>query len=217
MHTSRNYVTNYIHMSFTSSCLDGNCLKGFEIHSPMDVNESLCLVIQSLVSKACDWIHSAEACLQLLVVSNACDWTSHDWVDQTMSYQLIQTTSFAMHPRLVEYTPLKLSSGYTVASCCFLLNDDVTDDVIILTLPLVSSSADCDDITADVIIADPSFSLLQRLLAQQLISLHLLNSNHLLIPVVLHCYVCCCLVQHCSSAVNGFLNSDCQQIRQQYL
>ncbi|KZV13857.1 hypothetical protein F511_44927 [Dorcoceras hygrometricum] len=43
--------------------------------------------------------------------------------------------------------------------------------------------AGCDDITADVIIADPAFSLLQRLLAQQLISLHLLNSNHLLIDV----------------------------------
>ncbi|KZV35785.1 two-component sensor protein histidine protein kinase [Dorcoceras hygrometricum] len=50
-------------------------------------------------------------CLQLVLqslVSNACDWTSHDWVDQTMSYQLIQTTSFAMHPRLIEYTSLLL-------------------------------------------------------------------------------------------------------------
>ncbi|KZV32753.1 hypothetical protein F511_31901 [Dorcoceras hygrometricum] len=27
----------------------------------------------------------------------------NDWVDQTMSYPLIQTTLFAMHPRLVEY------------------------------------------------------------------------------------------------------------------
>ncbi|KZV32452.1 hypothetical protein F511_15710 [Dorcoceras hygrometricum] len=34
--------------------------------------------------------------------------------------------------------------------------------------------ADCDDITTDVIIADPAFSLLQRLLAQQLIFLQLL-------------------------------------------
>ncbi|KZV56861.1 hypothetical protein F511_27728 [Dorcoceras hygrometricum] len=34
--------------------------------------------------------------------------------------------------------------------------------------------AGCDDITSDVIIADPAFSLLQRLLAQQLIFLHLL-------------------------------------------
>ncbi|KZV18603.1 protein BRANCHLESS TRICHOME [Dorcoceras hygrometricum] len=29
MHTSRNCVTNYIHMSFASSCLDGNCWKTF--------------------------------------------------------------------------------------------------------------------------------------------------------------------------------------------
>ncbi|KZV27083.1 hypothetical protein F511_14103 [Dorcoceras hygrometricum] len=35
----------------------------------------------------------------------------------------------------------------------------------------------------------------------------------------IHCYVCCCqlLVQHCSSAVNSFLNSDSQQIRQHFL
>ncbi|KZV34171.1 hypothetical protein F511_29208 [Dorcoceras hygrometricum] len=30
----------------------------------------------------------------------------NDWLDQTMSYQLIQTTSFAMHPRLlIHYAP----------------------------------------------------------------------------------------------------------------
>ncbi|KZV55801.1 hypothetical protein F511_20530 [Dorcoceras hygrometricum] len=33
----------------------------------------------------------------------------NDWLDQTMSYQLIQTTSFAMHPRLKKYL-LVLSS-----------------------------------------------------------------------------------------------------------
>ncbi|KZV50622.1 hypothetical protein F511_33279 [Dorcoceras hygrometricum] len=33
MHTSRNCVTNYIHMSFTSSCLDGNCVGKVLIHS----------------------------------------------------------------------------------------------------------------------------------------------------------------------------------------
>ncbi|KZV24162.1 serine/threonine-protein kinase TOR-like [Dorcoceras hygrometricum] len=86
----------------------------------------------------------------------------NDWLDQTMSYQLIQTTSFAMHPRL-------LATGY------FFLYD--------VALSLASGSsidwfyclpADCDDITTDVINTDPDFSLLQRVLAQQLISLHLL-------------------------------------------
>ncbi|KZV34149.1 hypothetical protein F511_42060 [Dorcoceras hygrometricum] len=33
MHTSRNCVTNYIHMSFMSSCLDGNCVGKVLIHS----------------------------------------------------------------------------------------------------------------------------------------------------------------------------------------
>ncbi|KZV19868.1 hypothetical protein F511_29941 [Dorcoceras hygrometricum] len=32
----------------------------------------------------------------------------NDWLDQTMSYQLIQTTSFAMHPRLVDYITVAL-------------------------------------------------------------------------------------------------------------
>ncbi|KZV41948.1 hypothetical protein F511_22431 [Dorcoceras hygrometricum] len=57
---------------------------------------------------ALDWMC---CCLRLVVqslVSNACDWNSHDWVDQTMSYQLIQTTSFAMHPRLIEYNAIAL-------------------------------------------------------------------------------------------------------------
>ncbi|KZV49690.1 hypothetical protein F511_23647 [Dorcoceras hygrometricum] len=39
MHTSRNCVTNYIHMSFTSSCLDGTCvgkpLDKFQISSAL--------------------------------------------------------------------------------------------------------------------------------------------------------------------------------------
>ncbi|KZV17986.1 hypothetical protein F511_40134 [Dorcoceras hygrometricum] len=36
----------------------------------------------------------------------------NDWLDQTMSYQLIQTTSFAMHPRLVEYNGVALDWMY---------------------------------------------------------------------------------------------------------
>ncbi|KZT75778.1 hypothetical protein F511_47197 [Dorcoceras hygrometricum] len=36
----------------------------------------------------------------------------NDWVDQTMSCQLIQTTSFAMHPRLIEYNAVALDWMY---------------------------------------------------------------------------------------------------------
>ncbi|KZV23878.1 retinoblastoma-related protein [Dorcoceras hygrometricum] len=36
----------------------------------------------------------------------------NDWLDQTMSYQLIQTTSFAMHPRLIEYNAVALDRMY---------------------------------------------------------------------------------------------------------
>ncbi|KZV14485.1 hypothetical protein F511_42952 [Dorcoceras hygrometricum] len=82
----------------------------------------------SRLDKSCDWMQSnswfietldwmccclrldvqlvLNICFQLIVqslVSNACDWISQRLVDQMMSYQLIQTTSFAMHPRLVKY------------------------------------------------------------------------------------------------------------------
>ncbi|KZV51311.1 hypothetical protein F511_43823 [Dorcoceras hygrometricum] len=58
-------------------------------------------------------------------------------------------------------------------------------------------NSDYDDVNDYVITAKPSADLARRRF--------------------LHCYVFCCqlLVQHCSSAVNGSLNSDCQQIRQQ--
>ncbi|KZV29860.1 hypothetical protein F511_06712 [Dorcoceras hygrometricum] len=57
-----------------------------------------------------------------------------------------------------------------------MLNDDVTADVIILTLQLVSSSADCDDITADVIIGDSRSSTSSQLLIVMTSSL-LLNAS----------------------------------------
>ncbi|KZV27937.1 serine/threonine-protein phosphatase 7 long form [Dorcoceras hygrometricum] len=96
----------------------------------------------------------------------------NDWVDQTMSYRLIKTTSFAKHPRLVEYNAEALVWIYC---SCLLLS-------CVCWLSTQRASAE---------------SLARRRF--------------------LHCYVCCCqlLVQHCSSAVNSFLNSDCQQIRQQ--
>ncbi|KZV48858.1 hypothetical protein F511_16665 [Dorcoceras hygrometricum] len=47
----------------------------------------------------------------------------NDWLDQTMSYQLIQTTSFAMHPRLVDYTSLLLCLKCTVAACWSFLEE----------------------------------------------------------------------------------------------
>ncbi|KZV22925.1 filament-like plant protein 7 [Dorcoceras hygrometricum] len=86
----------------------------------------------------------------------------NDWFDQTMSYQLIQTTSFAMHPRLVKYNAEALVWMY----CSCLLHLLVNIGFLLLVMSLLmtsstlsapaelSSSADCDDITADVIIAD---------------------------------------------------------------
>ncbi|KZV28763.1 hypothetical protein F511_29241 [Dorcoceras hygrometricum] len=46
---------------------------------------------------------------------------ARDWVDQTMSYQLIQMTSFAKHPRLVEYNAEALVWIYC---SCLLLSCD---------------------------------------------------------------------------------------------
>ncbi|KZV30064.1 hypothetical protein F511_06569 [Dorcoceras hygrometricum] len=42
----------------------------------------------------------------------------NDWLDQTMSYQLIQTTSFSMHPRLIEYNAVALDWMYKLPAGC---------------------------------------------------------------------------------------------------
>ncbi|KZV57155.1 hypothetical protein F511_36281 [Dorcoceras hygrometricum] len=84
----------------------------------------------------------------------------NDWLDQTMSYQLIQTTSFAMHHRLVDYITVALVWMY--CSCLLLATDcDVTADFINAdpALALLFTTAECDDITVDVIIADSRFLL----------------------------------------------------------
>ncbi|KZV55125.1 hypothetical protein F511_22637 [Dorcoceras hygrometricum] len=149
MHTSRNCVTNYIHMSFTSSCLDGN------------LHDLISAIDSSILSVDCvEWLNScslsyclffvttlrATAVSFLRLVVAPLQFTSHlvflfiavtgcpdvdlevlatagcpvvgremlatgfpnDWLDQTMSYQLIQTTLFAMHPRLVDYITVAL-------------------------------------------------------------------------------------------------------------
>ncbi|KZV33445.1 hypothetical protein F511_17761 [Dorcoceras hygrometricum] len=89
-------------------------------------------------------------CLQLVVqslVSNACDWTSHDWVDQTMSYQLIQTTSFAMHPRLVECNAEALVWMYKLPAASVPAGPFAPADL--------TSSAEHDVVTNDIIIDGP--------------------------------------------------------------
>ncbi|KZV20637.1 hypothetical protein F511_31120 [Dorcoceras hygrometricum] len=69
------------------------------------------LDMQSTV--AFDWIHCSS---RLLVVQSLVEKLAtgfpNDWLDQTMSYQLIQTTSFAMHPRMFEYNVVALDWMY---------------------------------------------------------------------------------------------------------
>ncbi|KZV16085.1 hypothetical protein F511_29010 [Dorcoceras hygrometricum] len=72
----------------------------------------------------------------------------NDWLNQTMSYQLIQTTSFAMHPRLIEYNDVALDWMY--CSCLLVLLR-----VVPAALQLLSSSAEHDVVTNDIIIDGP--------------------------------------------------------------
>ncbi|KZV23969.1 hypothetical protein F511_44860 [Dorcoceras hygrometricum] len=79
----------------------------------------------------------------------------NEWLDQTMSYQLIQTTSFAMHPRLVDYITVALVWMYY--SCLLVItiaNFFFTSTTACATADL-SSSADYDDITDYIIINGP--------------------------------------------------------------
>ncbi|KZV54710.1 putative LRR receptor-like serine/threonine-protein kinase [Dorcoceras hygrometricum] len=56
-------------------------------------------------TEARDWIHSG---CPVVGREKLATGFPNDWLDQTMSYQLIQTTSFAMHPRLIEYNAFAL-------------------------------------------------------------------------------------------------------------
>ncbi|KZV54687.1 hypothetical protein F511_41877 [Dorcoceras hygrometricum] len=62
----------------------------------------------------------------------------NDWLDQTMSYQLIQTTSFAMHPRLLLLIVMSL-----------LMSSLHSSPAGLLAPADLSSSADHDVVTDD--------------------------------------------------------------------
>ncbi|KZV17135.1 pentatricopeptide repeat-containing protein mitochondrial [Dorcoceras hygrometricum] len=79
MHTSRNCVTNYIHK--------------FNV---IVLGRELCW--KDVLAAGCPVVGR-----EILAPG-----FPNDWLDQTMSYQLIQTTSFAMHPRLVDYITVAL-------------------------------------------------------------------------------------------------------------
>ncbi|KZV36735.1 sensory histidine protein kinase [Dorcoceras hygrometricum] len=168
----------------------------------------------------------------------------NDWLDQTMSYQLIQTTSFVMHPRLDDYITVALVWMHcscllvTLESCtCWFFSlqrasaeslarrqnavvSINSNDIVLLSLtpntncwlhcssllidhPVrrrfslallfktadsfsstadhseLSSSADCDDITADVIIADSDLCASSQLLIVMTSSLLLIASSRI--------------------------------------
>ncbi|KZV42635.1 hypothetical protein F511_17559 [Dorcoceras hygrometricum] len=76
---------------------------------------------------------------------------SNDWLDQTMSYQLIQTTAFAMHPRLVDYITIAL----VWMNCILRLVNFFLSPAGLLAPADLSSSADHDVVTDDIIIDGP--------------------------------------------------------------
>ncbi|KZV26376.1 hypothetical protein F511_38038 [Dorcoceras hygrometricum] len=88
----------------------------------------------------------------------------NDWLDQTMSYQLIQTTSFAMHPRLVNYITEALVWMY--CSCLLvMMSSPMTSSSIVhldvpagsllmfqlVHLPLLALAADVSEMPKDKI------------------------------------------------------------------
>ncbi|KZV57191.1 serine/threonine-protein kinase TOR-like [Dorcoceras hygrometricum] len=85
----------------------------------------------------------------------------NDWLDQTMSYQLIQTTSFAMHPRLVDYITVALiwmncSSRLLPADCdVTAMSSSLSSTAGLLAPADLTSSADHDVVTDDIIIDGP--------------------------------------------------------------
>ncbi|KZV51131.1 hypothetical protein F511_43519 [Dorcoceras hygrometricum] len=85
----------------------------------MSTGYAIALKLATGSTVACDWIDLATG-------TSSCDWISQRLVDQTMSYQLIQTTSFTMHPRLVEYNPEALVWMYKLpAAACWSFLEEV--------------------------------------------------------------------------------------------
>ncbi|KZV24585.1 hypothetical protein F511_36707 [Dorcoceras hygrometricum] len=82
----------------------------------------------------------------------------NDWLDQTMSYQLIQTTSFAMNPRLVDYITVALvwmNCSFLLIVMSLLMSSSLSSPAGLLAPADLSSSADHDVITDDIIIDGP--------------------------------------------------------------
>ncbi|KZV51455.1 hypothetical protein F511_25035 [Dorcoceras hygrometricum] len=183
MHTSRNCVTNYIH-KFNVIVLGRElCWKG-------NLHDLISAIDSSILSVDCvEWLNVLAAGCPVVGREMLATGFPNDWLDQAMSYQLIQTTSFAMHPRLVDYITVALvwmhCSCLLVSlersTCCL----DPTADTSSLSAPAeLSSSADCDDITADVIIADSRSCTSCQLLIVMTSSLLLIASSRIYADVI---------------------------------
>ncbi|KZV36089.1 putative leucine-rich repeat receptor-like protein kinase [Dorcoceras hygrometricum] len=161
MHTSRNCVTNYIHkfnviVLGRELCWKADCSTavrsavGFLSHNTscnswftfIAIAGKRCsrLVVQTLVLKP--------AGCPVVGREKLATGFPNDWLDQTMLYQLIQATSFAMHPRLVDYTPL-----LQLISILRLFIASVPAGP--LAPADLSSSAEHDVVTNDIIIDGP--------------------------------------------------------------
>ncbi|KZV55106.1 integral membrane peroxisomal protein importer-2 family [Dorcoceras hygrometricum] len=129
-----------IHVYYCFALLLNSLSTGYAKHSSLRLDES------------CDWIHSNSwfivahdwmcCCLRLVVqslVSNVATGFPNDWLDQTMSYQFIQTTSFAMHPRLVEYNAEALVWMYKLPAGILRLLDS-NHLLIMMTSSMTSST-----------------------------------------------------------------------------
>ncbi|KZV50286.1 hypothetical protein F511_38161 [Dorcoceras hygrometricum] len=87
----------------------------------------------------------------------------NDWLDQTMSYQLIQTTSFAIHPRLIEYNAVALVWMYKLPAALQLIYRSSSNlrlfSASVPACPLapadLSTSAEYDVVTDYIIIDGP--------------------------------------------------------------
>ncbi|KZV38826.1 transporter arsB-like [Dorcoceras hygrometricum] len=125
-----------------------------------------------------DWIYKAlKLATGTLELATGCIELAtgfpNDWLDQMMSYQLIQTTSFAMHPRLIEYNAVALDwmccscllVSLESCTCCAptdLYRSSFNLRIFSDSVPAgpfapadLSSSAEYDVVTNDIIIDGP--------------------------------------------------------------
>ncbi|KZV48289.1 hypothetical protein F511_30536 [Dorcoceras hygrometricum] len=146
MHISRNCVTNYIHMSFTSSCLDGNCvgkpLDKFQISSALvKANSSSSFHFRATLLSAClSFLEEVPA--SFIIVRPSAE-------SLVPGQNAVRSSCFIVPAPTCDSSQLLFQLPFAPADLSSSSEHDVVTDYIIIDGPLRYSSWFSFDVPAD--------------------------------------------------------------------